>query len=221
MSAFLLPALAAVGQNAPAAAPAAEAPSSCAALAATDIPLNTVLQAKVTGLMSASRLKPGKEIWVNSVYGMVFAGCQLDANAAIYGQVMSAASTKNPNASEISLQFNKVDCMGQPKKDMSFFLIGVLAPPEDDASGHDAMPTEVSGGTRRISDTVASTVAYDAKLNPGGPPHTVRPGVVIGMKKLKLDVQGGPSCSAKMSSTDRNIELEPGTVLLLALRQTK
>lgn len=215
------PALSLSAQNAAPSAAASEAQPVCAVLAQKDIPINTVLQARVTGLLQASRLKPGKEIWVTSATGFVYPGCQVDANAAIYGQVMSAASTKNPNSSEISLLFDKVDCTGHPKRDMQFFLVGIVAPPEDAASGHDAVPTEVHGGGRQISDAVSATNAYDARLNPGGPPHTVRPGVVVGMKKLQLDPQGGPSCSARLTSTDRNIELESGTVLLLALRETK
>jgi hypothetical protein len=191
---------------------------SCAALAEQEIPLNQTLRANVTGLVESAHLKPGKEIWVNATYGMIYPGCTLEAGAAIYGRVMAASSTKNPNASELSLAFDRVDCAGHAKQNMRLFLIGVVGPPDGSRSSHDAVPTEVHGSGRQISDTVTSTDAYDAKLNPGGPVHTVHPGIVVGINKLKLEPQGGPECSARMSSTDRNIELAPGTVLLFAAR---
>jgi hypothetical protein len=203
----------------PSANAAGQAP--CAALAEQEIPLNQTLRATVTGTLSSGHLKPGKELWVNAAYGMVYPGCTLEAGAAIYGRVLAASSSKNPNASELSLAFDRVDCTGHGKQNMRLFLIGAVGPPDNSPSAHDAVPTEVRGSARQISDTVASTDAYDAKLNPGGTLHTVHPGIVVGINKLKLEPQGGPGCSARMSSTERNIELAPGTVLLFAVRSAE
>jgi len=203
--------------------PAATAPAAsdasqpaCAQIADTNIPLGTTIQAKVTGLINA-HLKPGKKIWVNAVNGVIYPECRLENDAAIYGTVTAASSSKNPDASELSLQFDSADCTGHSKQKLKLLLVGVLAPPGESGSLHDAVPTEVHGA-RQITDAVAETNGYDARLNPGGPPHTVHPGAVVGFKNLTLEPQGGPQCSAKMTSTNRNIELGPGTVLLLALR---
>ncbi len=183
-------------------------------LADQEIPLNATIQAKVTGLVSASHAKVGKDLWVTATYGMAFPGCSFAADSSIYGKVTGASASKNPNASELSLQFDHIDCIGHNKQAMKLYLIGVIAPPEDSGSSHDNAPTEIHGA-RQISDTAASS-AYDAKLNPGGPAHTVKPGAVVGFKNLKLEPQGGPACSARMSSTNKNIELGPGTTLILA-----
>jgi len=43
----------------------------------------------------------------------------------------------------------------------------------------------------------------------------VHPGIVVHMPKLKLEIAGGPGCSARFSSTNRSIQLEPGSELLL------
>ena len=193
----------------------------CAPLSDTDIPLTTTIRAKVTNLIDAAHLKPGKKIWLNSAYGMVYPGCTLEQDAAIYGTVTAAASSKNPNASELSLEFNSVDCTGHGKHPMKLLVVGVLAPPDQLKNSHDAMPTELQGSARQISDTAASTNGYDSKLNPGGSSHAIHPGVVFGYKNLKLEPQGGPQCSAKMTSTERNIELAPGSILLLAVPETK
>ena len=216
----------ALAQTAPAlatqAAPANDAGQpSCNPIADSNIPLNTTIQAKVNGTIDAAHLKPGKKFWVNTKYGMEYPGCRLENDAAIYGTVTSASASKNPAASELSLEFDSADCSGRGKQSMKLFLIGVIAGSDDSPSSHDAAPSEVRGGSRQISDTAADTTGFDAKLNPGGPPHTVHPGAVVGFKNLKLEPQGGPACSAKMSSTNRNIELGPGTVLVLAVRSSQ
>jgi hypothetical protein len=192
----------------------------CAAISDGDIPITTTIRAKVTNMIDAAHLKPGKKIWLNSAYGMVYPGCTLVQDAAIYGTVTSAASSKNPNSSELSLEFNSADCTGHTKQPIKLLVVGVMAPPDQLKNSHDAMPTELQGSARQISDAAANTDGYDAKRNPGSA-RAVHPGVVFGYKNLKLEPQGGPQCSAKMTSTERNIELAPGAILLLAVPETK
>jgi hypothetical protein len=190
----------------------------CAPISDADIPVSTTIRAKVTNMIDAAHLKPGKKIWVNSAYGMVYPGCTLEADAAIYGTVTGAASSKNPNASELSLQFNSADCTGHTKQPLKLLVVGVMAPADELKSSKDAMPTELQGGGRQVSDAAANT---NSKLNPGGSSHSIRPGVVLGFKNVKLEPQGGPQCSAKLTSTERNIELSPGSILLMVVPDTK
>jgi hypothetical protein len=205
--------------KAPAAVPQAAASdagqSACAQLPDSDIPMANTLEAKVTNPLEAAHLKPGKKVWVNAAIGMIYPGCRLETDAAIYGTVTAASSSKNPAASELSIDFNSADCTGHSKQSMKFVLIGVLAPPDQLRSMHNALPTEVNGSGRQISDAAATSP--DAQLNPGGAPHTVKPGVVLGFKNLKLEPQGGPQCSGRLTSTDKNIQLAQGAVLLLAV----
>lgn len=189
----------------------------CAQIPDSDIPLANTMQAKVTSTLEAAHLKPGKKVWVNAAAGMIYPGCRLDSDAAIYGTVTAAAASKDPAASELSIDFNAADCTGHTKQAMKFVLIGVVAPPGQSRNMHDAVPTQVNGSGRQISDTMAGTSGHDAQFNPGGPPNTVKPGVVVGFKNLKLEPQGGPQCSAKMTSTDKNIQLAQGAILLLAV----
>ena len=180
----------------------------------------TTVKAKVTGTLEASHQKAGKKLWLDSIYEMDYPECRMLAGAPIYGIVTAASSSKNPDSSELSLQFNAVDCLGHDKRPLKLVVIGVFAPPAEQARGHDAVPTEVQGGTRQISDTAASTRGYDANLNPAGPLR-VSPGRVFGFKNLKLEPQGGPQCSARFTSPIRNLVLPPGTVLLLTVRSDK
>ncbi len=205
----------------PPAAPDPNSQTACARLAEDTIPINSTIEAKVSGTMEATHLKPGKKFWLNAANGMVFPGCRMEQDAAIYGTVTAASSSKNPDASELSLLFDSIDCAGHAKQPMNLLVLAVIAPPEESRTSHDAVPTEIRGGSRQISNTVASTDAYDLKLSAGGPPHTVHPGTVVGFKNLTLEPQGGPQCSAKMSSTNRNVALGPGTLLVLAPRSAE
>jgi hypothetical protein len=191
----------------PAPAPAVRQPvQNCPPLANRYMRANKLIEAEVTGLLSSSHLKPGKEVWVSSVFEETDPECRMDAKAAIYGRITAASSSKNPNASELSLVFDHADCAGHARQEMKLILIGVVGPPDESDTVRNALP----------SKGLDSGWGSDQKTNPGGPPQFVKPGEVMGMKKVKLDPQGGPACSARLTSSDRNLELGPGTVLLLA-----
>jgi len=106
------------GQSMPSspAAPAA-GPAPCAANAAVDIPLVATIQTKIAGSMDSAHLKVGKEFWVTVLNQVAYPGCKLNAGAAIYGHIASAASQASPNPAEISLVFDHAECEGRGKKE--------------------------------------------------------------------------------------------------------
>lgn len=200
--------------------PAANGQSpSCAHLADISVPVNTTVQAKVDGLSSA-HLKPDKEIWFKVAHGIVFPGCTLDTDSVVYARIKSVSSTKNPDSSELSLDFDRADCNSHDKRPFKLRIIAVVGPP-DQLHMHSEVPVEVSGGSRQINDAVGSTTGLDLDLNPGGPAHTVRPGIVVGVRDLSLEPTGGPDCSDKLTSTKSKIQLEPGSELVLAMTQSQ
>ncbi len=204
----------------PAASQPAGADSSqpaCPVISSKDIPFAATLQVKVKGILDAAHQKPGKNLWLSLGRGVVFPECTMQADSAVYGHVTAASASKNPPSSQLSLLFDHVDCDGKGKKEMKLWLVGIIAPPDTSRHLHNEVPTEVSGGSRRISDAAANLDGYDAELNPGGPPNTVKPGAVVGFKDLKLEPTGGPSCSARLTSPNKNIELGMGTTLLFAV----
>jgi hypothetical protein len=222
------PVVSAFGQNPAspstpaAAAPAGEAaPPPCPHVADVDHPINQVLRVKVKGTVDSGHLKPGKELWFTVAGGMAYPGCTLEEDSVVYAHVTAASSSKSPNASELSLVFDRADCAGHAKQELKMRLIGLVGPPDESGHMHDAMPTEVGGRGRKIDDTMASTNGLDLELNPGGPPHTVRPGIVVGIPKVKLEPQGGPGCSARMISTERSVQLGTGAELLLVVPAAK
>ena len=223
-------ALNAAGQQTPpaqatgaAAAPASQAPANvaghapCHPNANIDIPLSSTIETKVTGLMDSGHLKVGKEFWVNVIYGQVYPGCRLNAGAAIYGHVTSAVSQKDPSSSELSLVFDHADCEGHGKKEMPMRLIALMRSSDESTRLHDEVPLEMKGAARNITSVKAAFNGTDV-LNPGGPARTVRPGIVIGLPKMNLEVEGGPGCSARISSTDRSVQLGLGAELILVVQ---
>lgn len=72
-----------------------------------------------------------------------------------------------------------------------------------------------------MAQAVYGTDEFDEELNPGGPPHTIHPGIVVGIKDLKLAPTAGPECSDKISTDGNRIQLASGSELILALTVTR
>jgi hypothetical protein len=205
-------------------APAATTPeqtATCAALAAdTTIPTNSTVEAKVMSIDS-SKLKPGKEIWLKVARGVIYQSCRLETDSVVYAHVLSAAGGKGATSSELSLSFDHADCSGHDKQPFKLHVIAVIGPPDQKRHMHEDMPSQVAGSGRQIDSAAAGTSAVDMDLNPGGSPHTVRPGIVLGVPDLKLEPAAGPECSDKMTSSAAKIQLGTGSELILALTETR
>lgn len=211
----------------PTAAPASQAPAnesgpvSCPGISGMVIPFNATIQAKVMGTLDSAHLKVGKEIWVIVTNNVAFPGCTLKEGAALYGHIKAVGPGKNANSSEMSLAFDHIDCVNQSKKEMSLWLIGLVAPAERMTRMHEEVPIEMKAGAKRnIKDASKGMSFDDDVLNPGGKPKTVLPGVVVELPKIKLEVTGGPGCSARITSTENSV-LVPRNSVLILLMQSK
>ncbi len=167
--------------------------------------------------MDPAHLKVGKEVSARVLYPIAYEDCVLDNDAALYGHVTAAASSKNPDSSALGLVFDHADCKGHQKQDVHLRLIGLIAPPERGTMLHDVLPSEVAGGVRQLPSTSADGI--DGSLTSAKFPPTIRPGLVVRMPKVTLEPEGAPGCSAKISSVDRSFEVEPGTALILTLQR--
>jgi hypothetical protein len=196
-------------------------PVSCPGITGKVIPYNATIQAKVMGTLDSAHLKVGKEIWVIVSNNVAFPGCTLIEGAALYGHIKAIGPGKDANSSEMSLAFDHIDCVNHPKKEMSLWLIGVVAPEERLTRMHEEVPLEMKAGAKRnIRDAAKGMSFADDTLNPGGKPQTVLPGVVVELPKIKLEVTGGPGCSARITSTENSV-LVPRNSVLILLMQSK
>lgn len=188
-----------------------------------DRPIASTIQAKVTGLIDAAHLKPGKKIFVKIVNEWSFPGCTLPRGSLLYGHVTDARSTKNPDSSTLSLVFDQGECGGGQKKPLSLTIIGLIASPDQFVGLHSVLPSEVAGGGRSISALAGDLDSSfpELNLNPGGPPHTVHPGIVVGLPHLKLEPHGGPGCSTRITSTDHTLRLGVGSQMILTMERAQ
>lgn len=183
----------------------------------TDHPLNSTIQGGIIGWLDSGHLKAGQSISVKVLRDWIAPSCTLVAGATLYGHVL--ASTASKNASELALVFDHGDCSGHPKQELSLRIIGVAGGDTQYQGVHNVMPTEVAGGARAISDAAASMgLAADDNMKPGVAPNTVHPGIVAGIPHLKLIPEGGPQCSAMLTSEQRSVHLGTGTEFILTMQ---
>jgi hypothetical protein len=193
--------------------------ASCPHITGMEIPFNATIQAKVMGTLDSAHLKVGKEIWVIVTNNVAFPGCAVKEGSALYGHIKAIGPGKDANSSEMSLAFDHVDCEGHSKQEMRLWLIGIEAPAERMTRMHEEVPLEMKAGAKRnIRDAAKGMNFDDDVLNPGGKPKTVLPGVVVELPKIKLEVTGGPGCSARITSTDNSVLVPRNSVLILLMQ---
>lgn len=184
-----------------------------------DLPTNITIEAEIVGWLDSAHLKPGQPVSLKVVHEWISQDCRLPKGAMLYGKVLESSAGKT--GGELAMAFDRGDCFNQNKKDLLLRVIGVVGPPGERKALHDSMPTEVRGGTKAISDTVADMgLQEDENLNPGGPPNTVHPGIVVGLKGIKMVPEAGPECSALMTSTMHSVRLDTGSEFILAMEKS-
>ncbi len=183
------------------------------------LPARETIEAQMVGWLDSAHAKPGQPVTLKVVHEVKSEDCWLPVGAMLYGDVVASSGSKN--GGELALAFDRGDCFRQAKKDLPLRLIGVVGPPGERKAAHDAMPAEVTGGARDISVTVANMgLREDENLNPGGPPNTVHPGIVVGLKGIKMTPEAGPQCSALMTSTEHSVRLDTGSEFILTMEKT-
>lgn len=184
-----------------------------------DHPINSTIQGGIIGWLDSRHIKVGQSISVRVLRDWIAPSCTLTTGATLYGHVLAATASKSSGASELALVFDQGDCSGHPKQELSLRIIGVAGGDTQYQGVHNAMPTQVSGGGRAISDTAASMgIAADDNMKPGVAPKTVRPGIVAGIPHLKLIPEGGPQCSAMLTSEEHSVHLGTGTEFILTMQ---
>jgi hypothetical protein len=191
--------------------------AACPQFANKDWPVNLTIEARLTELLEASHLNPGKEVFAKVLYPINYAECSLTGEAILYGHVTAAASSKSPNSSELGLAFDHADCTGHMKQELRLRLIGLVAPPDHGEMLHQVLPSEVVRGVQQLPVTTKDGI--DDNLSRESYPLTVHPGLVVRMPMVKLEPDRGPWCSARISSSAPDIQLAPGAELILTLER--
>jgi Tfp pilus assembly protein PilF len=186
-----------------------------------DHSLNSSIQGGIIGWLDSGHLKPGQSINLKVLQDWLAPSCTLIAGSTLYGHVLAATASKSSGASELALVFDHGDCSGHPKQELSLRIIGVAGGDTASYDGvHNATPTRLSGGARDISATADSMgLAPDDNMRPGVAPHTIHPGLVAGIPHLKLLPEGGPQCSAMLTSEEHSVHLGTGTEFIMTMQR--
>jgi tetratricopeptide (TPR) repeat protein len=178
--------------------------------------LSSAILGGINGGLDSKHLKVGQPIQVKILRDWIAPSCALTKGAALYGHVLAATASKSPAGSELAVVFDHGDCSGRPKQELSLRIIGVVRRDTDYAGVHSAMPTEVHGGARSISTTAAS-MGNESDDDMNGP-KSIRTGAVLGVPRLKLVPEGGPQCSAMLTSEEPSIRLGSDAEFILTMQ---
>jgi hypothetical protein len=178
--------------------------------------LSSSILGGITVGLDSKHLKVGQPIQVKILREWIAPSCALAKGTALYGRVLAATTSKSPGSSELAVVFDHGDCSGRPKQQLSLRVVGVVGSDTAYSGVHNAMPTEVHGGARSISTTAASMGAEsDADMNG---PKLIHTGAVIGAPHLKLVPEGGPQCSALLTSEQPSVHLGTDMKFVLTMQ---
>ena len=153
-------------------------------------------------------------------------GCVLFPGAVLEGKVQSSEPHKNGSRSSLALSFDRGQCNSSELQPLPLVLVAAAAPPDD---WRDVPDVEINSPRLRAHPGGEPTAAVDQPefLMPGhhleftGAPHhfplkaNLRPGDVVGIKGLKLEVGTGPNRSSVLSSSRGDLSLKAFTQILL------
>ncbi|HSZ63390.1 MAG TPA: hypothetical protein VK828_16440 [Terriglobales bacterium] len=195
------------------------------------------LQADLVSVMDAGRVKVGDVVLAKVVAKWESPECALREGAILNGRIVAQrAHSKTENTSQIALVFDKGQCGGKDMKALPMTVSAVLAmDPVREQSSYANQPlseaaglglgsspgpngggpsgTGASSSGKRSVMQAAATVYVSPPVYKG--PTTVLPGMVVGIKGVKLNVGGGPEGSSVLSLAGHNVRLEAGAQFLL------
>lgn len=186
----------------------------------TDRSINSMLEGLVVGGLDSAHLKPGQAVTVRVMRDWISPVCILRSRSNLYGHVLSSTSSKGADPSSLAIVFDHGECEGRGKQEMLLRLIAVAGGDARSEALHNDLPTEVSGGSRQIRAAAINQGNLDDNTSaPELAPALVHPGIVSGLPRLKLTPEGGPQCSALLTSQERSVHLASGTELIMTVQQ--
>ncbi|HWE87658.1 MAG TPA: hypothetical protein VG267_22135 [Terracidiphilus sp.] len=186
------------------------------------------VQAEFLKRLQVRNLAAGDTVYAKVTLDWSAPDCDLRNGAILEGTVETAEPRKTRSESRLALSFNKAQCNGTDMKPLNLVLAAVADAPEDWSIVPDSqfrMPMSFSnphpsgGGGPGFGTSGFDT--YDTHLELAGVLHhfpmspKVKPGVVLGIKGLKLDIGTGPNRSSVLSSKRGDVALGEFTQILL------
>lgn len=194
------------------------------------------VQAELLANLDVRRLVPGKTLFARVTQDWKGQDCTLRKGATLEGRIEVSVPRLDKNESKLALSFKQAQCNGREMQPMGLFVAAVAQPPTDWSTapnGQSRMSMDFSNprpgagtASRGIGPGTSETYRpvenfYSTHLELAGIDHRfpirpgIKPGDVLGIKGLKLDMAAGPELSSVLSSKVRNVFLAEFTQILL------
>lgn len=185
------------------------------------------LQAEFPARINVRHLTPGATVFARVTVDWTGTDCVLRQGSILEAKVQVADIRKHGQESRLALLFNKAQCNGAEMKALNLLLAAVADAPADWASGPDnqfSMPMSFSNphgnglpgfGGAAAGDTYISRLQLRGIIHRFPMRADLRPGSILGLKDLKLDLGTGPNRSSVLSSRHSDVSLGAFTQILL------
>lgn len=186
------------------------------------------VQAEFLKRVDVRHLAPGETVFAQVTLGWEGTDCTLRPGAILEGKVELADQHKVRGQSRLALSFIRAQCGGSDMVPLNLVLAAVADPPQDwkvVPNTQFRMPVSFSNphpsgmlagiGSADAGDTYSTQLDLAGILHRFPMNPKVKPGDVIGLKGLKLDIGAGPDRSSVLSAKEGDVSLSAYTQILL------
>ena len=194
------------------------------------------VQAELLANLDVRRLESGKTVFARVTQDWKGQDCVLSKGATLEGKIEISIPRLDKNESKLALSFNRAQCNGREMQPMGLLLAAAAQPPTEWSTAPNAQyrmsmdfPVQPPAGAVASKGAGPGTSEpyrpignfYTTHLELAGIDHRfpvrpgIKPGDVLGIKGLKLDIAAGPNLSSVLSSRVRNVFLAEFTQILL------
>jgi hypothetical protein len=185
------------------------------------------VQAEIMTHLNVRRLAQGDTVFARLTRDWNGLGCALRSGAILEAHVEAADRRQGRSESKLALAFNRAQCNGTELQPMKLLLAAVAqAPPDWRVSPNTEFRVPMNSllasgkagagfGDSTISNFSMPTLELTGILHqfPMGP--SVKPGDVINIRGMKLDIGTGPNQSSVLTTRNRDMSLDAYTQFLL------
>lgn len=167
--------------------------------------------------LDAGSIKPGHSFSATAQNSWDSPACSMAKDGKVYGHIADVTkASKTDKTSSMTLVFDAADCLKKGKVQLPMMVVEIIGMNSDaNQPLQGAMPQEVRGGSRQISQVDSRVAQQSADANLPAAPATVDPGLVQRIPNVKLTLASTPDGASKLTGSDGNIRLVPGVTLIL------
>jgi hypothetical protein len=183
------------------------------------------VQAEFLKVVQVQKLAAGATVFAKITAEWNGPGCDLHSGAVLEGTVEAVESRKNGGRSMLALSFDRAQCNGSELQPLRLVVLAAAAPPEnwEDVSDVEINSPrlrphpvgELKGPSEPILQMSSQHLEFMGITHHFPFKPNLRPGDILGMKGLKLDVGTGPNRSSVFSSAHGDFSLKAFTQILL------